>query len=356
MAHASSWILRNPDGGFGGGGEADVQTPDGASIASDPAPDYGGGGEVATEPAPSSNIWGDEEPAAQPQQQPASPGGFPDDHWAREYGIGSEAELRQHLAGSREVAGRAQYLEKLVDKLSMARQLREEDGAQAPVQAAPGKPAIDFNQLAEVMRRDPTEGYARLIDHVLSARPDLLNQRFEQVLGERFRPIEEERQKSALNAGYQALLAKHPEAKPGTPQYEATARWMEQNPWHGALALQRPRITPQLQQAFPEVARYLQTLDRSLQGLNLSELAFYAANFPLLQAQLGGMASRQAQTAQRAASARPGPASTQAPNDPNDIEAMVQHDISEAQRHGTPLGPHQISELRWLYQRLGRKR
>lgn len=355
MLHASSWILRNPDGGFGGGGEADVQTPDGASIASEPAPDYGGGEAAAAEPAPSGNIWGDEEPAAPAQQAQPGPGGFPDDHWAREYGIGSEAELRQHLAGAREASGRAQYLEKLVDKLSMARQLREEEGAQGPGPAAE-KAGLDFAQLAEVMRRDPTEGYARLFDHVLTARPDLLDARMERVLGERFRPIEEERQKSALNAGYQALVAKHPEAKPGTPQYEATARWMEQNPWHGALALQRPRITPQLQQAFPDVARYLQTLDRSLHGLNLSELAFYAANFPLIQAQLGGLASRQAQAAQRSASARPGPSATRAPNDPNDIEAMVQHDIAEAQRHGTPLGPHQISELRWLYQRLGRKR
>lgn len=104
------------------------------------------------------------------------------------------------------------------------------------------------------------------------------------------------------------------------------------------------------------MANYLGMLDRSTQGLNLSELAFYAANYPILAAQLAGANKRATLTSQRAVSARPGPARSQAPSDSNNIEAMVQHDIAEAQRHGAPLDAATIADLRFMYQRMMRRK
>ncbi|MCZ7644354.1 MAG: hypothetical protein M5U26_03580 [Planctomycetota bacterium] len=296
-----------PEGTAGGGG---------VEVGEDLLPADGGAGFTPGE----ADAGGSAESIYGPEGAPA------DDGTGGQAAGGAQPPINYEQEYTR-ASGRAEQLEQLLDKLLRVQQGPAPAAAAAGQgQTASGAQPFDLNLWVEQLKRDAPGAYARMFEHILDQRPELLTGRIGGLLDQRLAPYEQQMLHERHASQYAQLAASDPDARDGTPAHKATADFLASNPWITELAYKFPRLPAGFERQHPELAGWLAGLQRAVAGVNWPRLAYQAAAFPLLKAQVAGGQKRLGLARQKASSARPGaggPALPKAGNTADLVDAML---------------------------------
>lgn len=183
---------------------------------------------------------------------------LPADHWGREKGFKTVADLENSYKASSSEARSWQEQARNNQAINegmreIVKQLQEQRAAAQPAKPAGYLGYADQKTFERAYAEDSNKAMAQVVANAIKSNPDIAKG----IVDPHLQPLYEQRHQERLQSHYQNLVGKYAEAKDGTPEHNATAQLIESNPWVVEAAKSNPNV-------------------------NFAELMFKAANYDLL--------------------------------------------------------------------------